>query len=183
MAKCTALGMGLIIEAGACPADKTMLELRVLGMALADAELNAGRTCPKGRRCIGTARVVTPPTLRTVTITVGGRRVRSCVAVATATYDGECKADRDVPEPRPAARRPIKEITARNLSEFFAKVMQLPKLPRRTPTSECQMYRTKIGRGGYEVPICAGACDGGKTCKTTVTVDARGRITASCSCG
>lgn len=178
MAECFGLGFGIDISKGSCEKNNTTLtELNAVGMAIADAEINARASCPKGADCRGRVSVITPPTCRTVTVNRRGRKFKLCVCFATAKFEGDCSKLKKVGNG--GNGEPVTEIKAKNYRKFFEKVSRLPDLPK-TPTGPCQMYRQQRGRGFF-YPICAGKCDKGK-CKTIITADSKGRIVARCKC-
>lgn len=167
MAQCTALGFAGAVGEGPCPTQPSVdLAVKLMEAAIDDAQAKASKQCPEGCICKGKGMPVGPPTC--YPFKIEGKQYYRWVM--TATFDGECEC--------PEKKRTKPRIEAKDYREFFRKVAELPKLPRK-PKGECQMYQQQHGHG-FPYPVCAGECTKGK-CTTTVTAKP-GSVVAECEC-
>lgn len=74
-------------------------------------------------------------------------------------------------------QKPVKEINARNLDDFFDQVESLPERP--VGDGKCQLVKKK--RGERFVALCEGKCDSGE-CFTRIKVGPGDKIRIWCEC-
>jgi hypothetical protein len=169
MAKCTALGWASSVGEGSCPASISVdLAVQLMEEAIDRAQTEATKGCRNGCICKGNGLPTGPPVCNSWTFE--GKQYHRWVVYAT--FDGVCDCS------KASAEDESKKLVARDYRDFFRKVSDLPRLPRR-PKGPCRLYSQQHGRGFY-YPVCAGECKTGK-CSTTITAKP-GSVVAECDC-